>query len=715
METAGTHLSTLSSSGVSDLVQLVRDALNGGIWSLKCLCFGVTQIGGDLKMHRCINIEEYRSILAFIFAIDEINKDPDLLPNVTLGYHVYDTCADPKKTLKYVLRILSGEKKEAPNYSCEEHGEVAGFIGDSGFHTSHAMAQLLALSNYPQINYGTTDPVLNDRELYPTFYRIVPDDRVRYAAIVKCLLHFGWNWVGIITPSDGSGDMELRELNHLTELRNRNFRGEEEVQGWSEGRRLGMRLRRRQEQRLGMRPENKGMEEVKNEAEEEKQEKAEEKAGEETEEETEQEINVEKGEEDQEEQVALEAEKVIILEEGQDCQEEEAVEECKYLELNAFEVSGTITPPSMRVMVTGYYGYTQNSPKISRGLESLTIPISRCNDRCPPGYRKASDGGFHICCYDCVMCSEGEMSNVTDSDFCHKCPDEEWPDERRMKCIPRTYDFLSYDKDVIVLISSVIALSCSIITLFILGIFIYYWNTPIVKANNRAISFILLVSILLSFLCVFLFLGRPVDITCMLRQTAFGIFFSTAVSSVLAKTVTVCIAFKATKPGSSWRKWVTYKVPNYVVIVCSSVQGLICGIWLSVSPPYQEYDHHTYQGMIIIQCNEGSVIGFYSVLGYMGILAAVSFVLAFMVRTLPDSFNEAKYITFSMLVFCSVWIAMIPAYLSTKGKYMVAVEIFAILTSCVGILGCIFSPKVYILLLKPELNSRKVMLEKNNL
>ncbi|XP_075049880.1 vomeronasal type-2 receptor 26-like [Mixophyes fleayi] len=347
--------------------------------------------------------------------------------------------------------------------------------------------------------------------------------------------------------------------------------------------------------------------------------------------------------------------------------------------------------------------------------ESIKIPISRCNDRCPPGYRKVSNGGFHICCYDCVMCSEGEMSNTTDSDVCHKCPDEEWPDERRMKCIPRTYDFLSYDKDVIVLISSVIALSCSIITLFILGIFIYYWNTPIVKANNRAISFILLVSILLSFLCVFLFLGRPVDITCMLRQISFGIFFSTAVSSVLAKTVTVCIAFKATKPGSSWRKWVTYKVPNYVVIVCSSVQGLICGIWLSVSPPYQEYDHHTYQGMIIIQCNEGSVIGFYSVLGYMGILAAVSFVLAFMVRTLPDSFNEAKYITFSMLVFCSVWIAMIPAYLSTKGKYMVAVEIFAILSSCAGILGCIFFPKLYILLLKPELNSRKVMLEKSNL
>ncbi|XP_044127108.1 vomeronasal type-2 receptor 26-like [Bufo gargarizans] len=227
----------------------------------------------------------------------------------------------------------------------------------------------------------------------------------------------------------------------------------------------------------------------------------------------------------------------------------------------------------------------------------------------------------------------------------------------------------------------------SAVTLIILRIFIYYWDTPIVKANNRTVSVILLASILLNFLSVLLFLGRPVDITCLLRQTSFGVFFSIGVSSVLAKTIKVCIAFKATKPGSIWVKWISFNVSNYVVLVCSSIQVLICVMWLLMSPPYVEFDHHSYPGKIIVQCNEGSVIAFYSMLGYMGFLAAVSFVLAFMVRTLPDNFNEAKYITFSMLLFCSVWIAMIPAYLSTKGKYMVAVEIFAILTSCSGILG----------------------------
>ncbi|XP_069832185.1 vomeronasal type-2 receptor 26-like [Dendropsophus ebraccatus] len=209
---------------------------------------------------------------------------------------------------------------------------------------------------------------------------------------------------------------------------------------------------------------------------------------------------------------------------------------------------------------------------------------------------------------------------------------------------------------------------------------------PNVLANNWTLSFILLISLMFSLLCVFLFIGRPVDITCMLRQIFYGVFFTVAVSSVLAKTIIVCIAFKATRPDSPWRKCVGVKLPYTVVLVCSSIQILNAVIWLSLSPPYQEYNLD-YPGKIIIQCNEGSVLAFYLMLGYMGFLAAVSFVLAFLVRTLPDIYNEAKYITFSMLVFCSVWICAIPAYLSSTGKHMVTVEIFAILASGGGILS----------------------------
>ncbi|XP_071972726.1 vomeronasal type-2 receptor 26-like [Engystomops pustulosus] len=343
------------------------------------------------------------------------------------------------------------------------------------------------------------------------------------------------------------------------------------------------------------------------------------------------------------------------------------------------------------------------------------IPKAQCTNSCLPGsFRKTQNRVRSSCCYDCLPCSEGEISNRTDSENCMKCPDHQWPNNNKTECKSKRVDFLSYTEDEISVIVIAGSVFFVIVTGFILGIFVLYRKTPIIKANNRNLSYVLLTSIMLSFLCVFLFLGRPVDGTCMLRQISTGILLSISISSLLAKTIMVCIAFKATKPGSVWRTWTGIKAPNYVLLTCSTVQVAICMCWVTLSPPFQELDTTSYNDKVIVQCNEGSDLWFSSVLGYIGILAAVSFILAFLARKLPDTFNEAKYITFSILVFCSVWIAMILAYLSTRGKYMVAVEIFAILTSNAGLLGCIFLPKCYIILFKPELNTRKHLLDPKN-
>ncbi|CAH2299134.1 vomeronasal type-2 receptor 26-like [Pelobates cultripes] len=734
---------------------------------------------------------------------------PILAANVTLGYHLFDTCTDTRKAVKSVLQILSGPRKTVPNYSCTDYNKVAGFIGDHHSVTTIPIAQILGVYGYSQISYGATDYSLSDRRLYPNFFRMLQNYRVYYKIISKVLKHFKWTWVGIFISNDDSGETEqLALMDYLASNQiyaaftikiNINTPSQpdtimriiETIQKsntqiiilcsirieihqkvkenmpedrfvffifrycykfiWNSDRVLSMMfetVRRQLKATKGKQLGHTGYFILGH-------------------------LPMYTDQGDQERLLCLNPgacanlvkedievhpvrysrkmswvfhDREIVIpsfypspstpeEHYLSARKRKLRKKCsvkRILLILLVHKEGKKTTSNSKFVcvwilreffaMSKLHHYIKNIPNefnINQD-QQLTInsslitwrnkenktPRSQCSDNCLPGYRKVPRTGAQACCYDCTQCPDGEISNTTDSENCMRCSDNEWPNEKKDQCLPKVEEFLSYENDIIAVVFSCASVLLFLKTTLILVMFNLFKDTAIVKANNKNLSFVLLVSIMLSFLCVFLFLGRPVDVTCKLRHTSFAVIFSIAISSVLGKTFMIYFAFKATKPGSNWRKWVSVKMSNSVVLILSSFQILINTFWLVVTPPYEELDTHSYQGKIIIQCNEGSVIAFYFVLGYMGLLAAVSFIVAFLARTLPDSFNEAKYITFSMLVFCSVWIAMIPAYLSTKGKNMVAVEIFAILASSVGLLGCIFFPKCYIIILRPEINTK---------
>ncbi|XP_041127085.1 extracellular calcium-sensing receptor-like [Polyodon spathula] len=776
----------------------------------------------------------FRRAQTMRFAIKEINENPSLLPNITLGYKMYDSCDTHVGAVRAALSVINGPN-EVSSMMCSGASPVKVII--TSF--SAIVSNTLEPFKIPLISYVSTCACLSNRNNYPHFFRTIPSDYYQVKAIVQLVKHFGWTWVGGVYEDTGYGIFAFEQLSKefkkigvclayceminkayskkrilkilnimkkssakvvisfaeegglyplLTEYVQQNITGIQWIasEAWitssvfsssefylSLGGTIGFAIRRGEIPGLkdfllqvhpSVYPDNTLVKELWNTI-----------FGctfqpSNTTDQSVRQLPLCTGHESLEENyneytdvssprisynvykavyaVAHSLHNLINCEPGKgpfdnftcaDISNIEPYQLQHYIQEVSFTMLGEEinfdnngdTPASydlinwqrdtdgtIRFVTVGLYDVSKGvgkelviNEKILHWSSNQTkLPSSVCTESCPPGTRKAVRRGEPLCCFDCLPCADGEISDQTDSIECIQCPMDFWSNAQRTECIPKEIEYLTYDEMGVTL--TVIALSGACLTIGVLAVFLHYKNTPIVRVNNSELSFFILLSLTLCFLSSIAFIGEPANWSCMFRHTVFSITFSLCISCILGKTVVVLMVFKATQPGSTIMKWFGPIQQRIMISACTSVQIIFCAIWLIAIPPFPSKNTKYQSSKIILECDVGSTLAFWCVLGYIGVLACMCFVLAFLARKLPGNFNEAKYITFSMLIFCAVWIAFIPAYVSSPGKYTVAVEIFAILSSSFGLLFCIFAPKCYIILLKPEKNTKQYIMGK---
>ncbi|XP_029435594.1 extracellular calcium-sensing receptor-like [Rhinatrema bivittatum] len=769
-----------------------------------------------------LNTKAYGWVQAMVFSINEINQDQTLLPNISLGFQIYDTCYSITRSLKGTMWMLTGQEKPVLNYRLPNQASLAGIIGESRSTISITMAWVLGIYRFPQISYKSTSPLLSDKFQFPSFLRMLPSDDIQALGMAQMVAHFGWTWVGLLSSAGDYGTLgsqllkeklsmlgicvAFHEIFPLVSPATKIMLIMEMVKGSSAKVILVYSSNTyfmpviEEIHRLNITDKiwivSDSFSSVFHLLKKEYNYMLSGTLG----------FGVHEGE--------MPGFKEFLLKLHPSTSPSDLfikslwkeIFSCHWPDKDNLTTLANVNGSVSRIMCTGAEKLQEFRGQIPREFDtSISYNIynavysiahalwdmSTCvpgegpftNRTCanshtfkpwqllhylkkvhfrnkigeeiyfdsegnPPAvydiinWQQQPDGTIQevkVGRFDSRAPKGQELSiNISvirwnsqhgevkhgglqakherlfshhDSNICWQCSSDQWPNDRRSECAPKIIEFLSYQEDLGTILATV-AICCSIITAAILCIFIKYRDTPIAKANNRELSFLLLGALVLSFLCSLLFIGEPQPRTCLFRQLAFGIIFVLCVSCVLAKTIMVIIAFNATKPNSNLRGCLGPQVPFVIISASMLPQVFICGTWILLCSPFPEKNIKLKIGIIIWQCNECSDVAFWCMLGYMGFLACVSFLVAFLARKLPDSFNEAKWITFSMLVFLSVWLSFIPGYLSTQGKDMVAMEVFGIISSSTGLLVCIFFPKCYIMLLRPDRNTREQLLGK---
>lgn len=252
-----------------------------------------------------------------------------------------------------------------------------------------------------------------------------------------------------------------------------------------------------------------------------------------------------------------------------------------------------------------------------------------------------------------------------------------------------------------------------LLLIVILLIFLVHRDSPPMKRAEVRLSCVMMVGLTVSFASVICFMGKPTVYQCCARQLMYAMGFTLCVSCILVKALRIFLAFLPFGQMTNRHLHKLYKPPLLIAIM-TALQVIICLLWMIFDAPFVEASPPSPQSMIkIIQCREGATyFGYGIMLGYIGLLTFIGFLLAFKGRKIPHEFSETGYIIFSMLIYLFVWVCFIPVYI-TNSEHGTAVQASAILVSTYGIIFCHFLPKCHEALRKIKTDSLDTVLNRN--
>uniref|UniRef100_A0A8C2F368 Olfactory receptor C family, b1 n=1 Tax=Cyprinus carpio TaxID=7962 RepID=A0A8C2F368_CYPCA len=337
----------------------------------------------------------------------------------------------------------------------------------------------------------------------------------------------------------------------------------------------------------------------------------------------------------------------------------------------------------------------------------LQLPWSKCSESCPPGSVK--NQSKIPCCYNCVPCGEGNYTNDWDLPECLKCPDGMWSNKGDSECRKFEEKYLDWKDSYPITLLAATGIGL-VLVLTSLIIFYVHRNTIVIKKAENTMSCFMLLGLAVSFISVIMFISRPNPHLCRAQQAVYGLGFTLCVSCILVKAYRTFLAFMAFDPDRQHELKKLYK-PLINLVLLTGGQGIILLFWLIFKSPRPDLKWPGTGMVKYVVCDEGSIVGFGVMHGYIALLAFICFFLAFKGRKVPHDFNETGVIIFSMLIHLFVWLCFIPIYIDrNKTEQRHIVQASAILASNYGILFCHFVPKCYIVLWELSENSRGALM-----